>query len=74
MQSWIEEMNVVCDKKVVYVVVGNKTDLVPDYDATEAIAFTKSINGTYIGTSAKTGSNLPQLLMYVVQGLQMTIW
>lgn len=74
MQSWIEEMNVVCDKKVVFVIVGNKTDLVSDYDDSDAVAFTKSINGTYIRTSAKTGYNLPQLLDCVVRGLHTTTW
>lgn len=73
MQSWIEEMNVVCDKKVIFVVVGNKADLVPDYDATTAIAFTKSINGYYISTSAKTGYNLPQLLECVARGVYSSV-
>ena len=27
-RKWIEEMSVICNKSVVYVVVGNKTDLV----------------------------------------------
>lgn len=67
-------MNVVCDKKVVFVIVGNKTDLVSDYDDSDAVAFTKSINGTYIRTSAKTGYNLPQLLDCVVRGLRTTTW
>lgn len=67
-------MNVVCDKKVVFVIVGNKTDLVSDYDDSDAVAFTKSINGAYIRTSAKTGYNLPQLLDCVVRGLCTATW
>ena len=66
-------MDVVCDKKVGFVIVGKKTDLVSDYDDYDAGAVTKSINGTYIRTTAKTGYNLPQLLDCVVRGLRTAI-
>ena len=68
-RKWIEEMSVICNKSVVYVVVGNKTDLVTNYDSTEARAFAASINGSYVETSAKTGQNLNLMLESVTRSL-----
>lgn len=68
-KTWIEEMSVICNRDVVYVVVGNKTDLVTNYDSTEARAFAASIHGSYVETSAKTGQNLSLMLESVARSL-----
>lgn len=53
---------------MVYVIAGNKTDLVTNLNMAEARAFAESIHGIYIETSAKTGQNLDAMLHAVAQG------
>lgn len=60
-------MNMTCQKKVVYVVAGNKVDLLPNGDYSEARAFANSIQGSYIETSAKTGANVNELLVLIAK-------
>ena len=60
-------MNLVCQKKVVYVIAGNKTDLCNGGNFADVRAFAESINGSYIETSAKTGSNVKELLELVAR-------
>lgn len=66
-KAWVKEMNLVCQKKVVYVIAGNKTDLCNGGNFADVRAFAESINGSYIETSAKTGSNVKELLELVAR-------
>ena len=60
-------MNLVCQKRAVYVIAGNKTDLCNGGNFADVRAFAESINGSYIETSAKTGSNVKELLELVAR-------
>lgn len=62
-------MNLACQKKVVYVIAGNKMDLLNEGDLTNARTFAESIRGGYIETSAKTGKNVQELLVLVARSI-----
>ena len=66
-KAWVKEMNLVCQKRAVYVIAGNKTDLCNGGNFADVRAFAESINGSYIETSAKTGSNVKELLELVAR-------
>ena len=68
MKSWVQEISSICEKDLVYVIAGNKMDLVQSISNEEAEQFAKSIHGEYIETYAKTGANLDLLLRTVAQG------
>ena len=68
-KSWVQEISSICEKDLVYVIAGNKMDLVQSISNEEAEQFAKSIHGEYIETSAKTGANLDLLLRTVAQEL-----
>lgn len=51
-----------------YVIAGNKVDLIETPQMEEAWQFARSIKGEYIETSAKTGINLDLLLLTVAKG------
>lgn len=68
MKSWVKEINLTCEKQMVYVIAGNKMDLVENPSLEEARAFADSIHGIYIETSAKTGKNLDEMLAIVARG------
>ena len=68
MKSWVKEISLTCEKNVVYVIAGNKTDLVDHPSGEEAREFANAISGQYIETSAKTGLNLNLLLETVARG------
>ena len=48
-----------------FLVVGNKSDLEPDYDPTEAKMFAKEINAPFVLTSAKSGEHVPHLFKFL---------
>ena len=64
----MKEISLTCEKPMVYVIAGNKTDLVTNLNMAEARAFADSIHGIYIETSAKTGQNLDAMLQAVARG------
>lgn len=64
----MKEISSTCEKDIVYVIAGNKVDLVQTSQMEEARQFAMSIKGEYIETSAKTGVNLDLLLMTVAKG------
>lgn len=64
----MKEISSTCEKDIVYVIAGNKVDLVQTPQMEEARQFAMSIKGEYIETSAKTGVNLDLLLMTVAKG------
>ncbi|KAM7456451.1 hypothetical protein BLSTO_02789 [Blastocystis sp. subtype 1] len=68
-KSWVKEISLTCEKPMVYVIAGNKTDLVTNLNMAEARAFADSIHGIYIETSAKTGQNLDAMLQAVARAL-----
>ena len=63
LDSWIEEINNIIDeKKVVIILVGNKSDL-PDQkiDNDKALTYAKKYNMKYLSVSAKEGINIDYL-------------
>lgn len=64
----MKEISSTCEKDIVYVIAGNKVDLVQTPQMEEARQFAMSIKGEYIETSAKTGVNLDLLLITVAKG------
>lgn len=48
-----------------FLVVGNKSDLEPDHDPTEAKLFAKEINAPFVLTSAKSGEHVPHLFKFL---------
>ena len=67
-KSWVKEISSTCEKDIVYVIAGNKVDLIETPQMEEAWQFARSIKGEYIETSAKTGINLDLLLLTVAKG------
>lgn len=63
-----KEISSTCEKDIVYVIAGNKVDLIETPQMEEAWQFARSIKGEYIETSAKTGINLDLLLLTVAKG------
>ncbi|KAK8800352.1 hypothetical protein WA171_004984 [Blastocystis sp. BT1] len=68
-KSWVKEISSTCEKDIVYVIAGNKVDLIETPQMEEAWQFARSIKGEYIETSAKTGINLDLLLLTVAKAL-----
>ena len=60
--GWYEEIMAVVPKQR-FLVVGNKIDLQPDYDITEAKRFAASINAPYLTTSASTGQDVQKMFL-----------
>ena len=65
----MKEINLACQKDVIYIITGNKVDLLQRESSTEAMEFARSINGYYIETSAKTGANVPELVNLVARSI-----
>ena len=63
----MNEISSICGKDIVYVIAGNKIDLNPNADLQQVEQFARSIQGEYIMTSAKTGSNLDLLFITVAK-------
>jgi small GTP-binding protein len=62
LQSWYEEIIAVVPQQR-FLVVGNKIDLLPDYDATEAKKFAAAIRAPYLTTSANTGAGVQKMFL-----------
>lgn len=60
--KWYEEITAVVPQQR-FLVVGNKIDLQPDYDVTEAKKFAASINAPYLTTSASTGEGVEKMFL-----------
>ena len=65
----MKEINLACQKDIVYIITGNKVDLLQRENSREAMEFARSINGYYIETSAKTGANVTELVNLVARSI-----
>ncbi len=61
-KEWLEELRKYAFQEIPFILVGNKSDLLPDLgevlDREEAKKFAEQEGGIYIETSAKTGDNI----------------
>ena len=62
LQSWYEEIIAVVPGQR-FLVVGNKIDLLPHYDTTDAKKFAASIKAPYLTTSASTGEGVQKMFL-----------
>ena len=62
LQGWYEEIIAVVPNQR-FLVVGNKIDLQPSYDMTEAKQFAASIQAPYLLTSASTGQGVQKMFL-----------
>lgn len=62
LQGWFEEIIAVVPGQR-FLVVGNKIDLEPEYDTTEAKKFAAAIKAPYLTTSASTGEGVQKMFL-----------
>lgn len=62
LQSWYEEIIAVVPQQR-FLVVGNKIDLLDEYDTTEAKKFAAAIRAPYLTTSASTGEGVQKMFL-----------
>lgn len=62
LQTWYEEIIAVVPGQR-FLVVGNKIDLLPNYDTSAAKQFAVSINAPYLTTSASTGDGVEKMFL-----------
>lgn len=62
LQNWYEEIVAIVPNQR-FLMVGNKIDLLPDYDTTEAKKFAASIKAPYLTTSASTGEGVQKMFL-----------
>lgn len=62
LQTWYEEIIAVVPGQR-FLVVGNKIDLLPNYDTSAAKQFAVSINAPYLTTSASTGEGVEKMFL-----------
>lgn len=71
MKTWLAEMRSIMDNDIPKVIIGNKSDLIPEIgqiiDRTEAKDYAKSENCFYMETSAKTGENVEKAFQELTQ-------
>ncbi|MFX1309894.1 MAG: Rab family GTPase [Promethearchaeota archaeon] len=62
MKNWVSEMHSILNDAIPKVIIGNKSDLIPDIgqiiDKNDIDEYTKNKGYSYIETSAKTGENV----------------
>jgi small GTP-binding protein len=62
LQNWYEEVIAIVPQQR-FLVVGNKIDLSPNYDTTNAKKFAASIKAPYLTTSASTGEGVQKMFL-----------
>ncbi len=70
-KTWLSEMYQIMDKKIPFILVGNKSDLIEEIgesiNRNEVEMFVKEEKSIYIETSAKTGDNVEQAFIKLIQ-------
>lgn len=71
MKNWLLEMRSIMNRDVPKVIIGNKSDLIPEIgeviDRTKAEKYAKKEDCLYIETSAKTGENVENAFLELTQ-------
>ena len=62
LQNWYEEIIAIVPNQR-FLVVGNKIDLLPEYDVTTAKRFASSIRAPYLTTSASSGQGVQKMFL-----------
>ncbi|MFW9873313.1 MAG: Rab family GTPase [Candidatus Thorarchaeota archaeon] len=71
MKTWLSELRSIMKNEIPKVIIGNKTDLIPDIgqiiDKSVVEQYAKKQDCSYIETSAKTGENVKQAFLELTQ-------
>ncbi len=64
MKQWVSDMNQILERKVPFIILGNKSDLVPkigeSLNQNDPIHFAEKLDSVYLETSAKMGVNVQE--------------
>ena len=60
-KSWLKDLKSHADQDVVVCIAGNKCDKEPGFDLKQCEEFAKSVDATFIKTSAQTGEGVTKL-------------
>ncbi len=71
MKEWISDLNLILENKIPFVILGNKSDLVPEIGESlhqnEIDHFVEKLDSTYFETSAKTGENIQEAFAHLAR-------
>ncbi|MFW9820035.1 MAG: Rab family GTPase [Candidatus Thorarchaeota archaeon] len=71
MKEWVSDLNVKLERKVPIVILGNKSDLIPEIgkslDQNEIYHFVEKLDCIYLETSAKTGQNIQEAFVRLTE-------